>query len=292
MDVARNMAVVGVMGVGLLAQAVPVPVPAAKADAAPVARAVARALPCPGLARYELAAERAGEDPVKRFAQVVQKTLVDDALARGGRGKATVRAVQSSRGAMLVVQGTGEDLDLTQNALAALDAEQPVHARLAASVLVVPSRLLAAHGLTATTTHLDGAATTRLLRAAVKEGGELHNLPEVRVAPLTPFTVVGAKRDADPIARDARAAVPPTAARPPLEVAGEMVVLDADRVAVAFTMVHRLPRTPELQAPTRELRPARCLRAGDVAVALRVDGDVATILLVRCTELAAAPLVR
>jgi hypothetical protein len=117
----------------------------------------------------------------------------------------------------------------------------------------------------------DEGGSIKLVREAVEHDGTLRNLPPCVVTPLVPFVFESAGR---PAATDGQG----------FQLRGEMVPMAPGEIAVTMHLV----RAAEAAAPLVPL----CfrLKAGKSAMVMRVDAGVATVLLVRCTEMTNGPV--
>ena len=234
------------------------------------------------LARYELApaagvkSDRIPVDALERVHPVLRYLLCGDDEAAG---LAAALWGQSTNGPVLVVRGTPEQVDAAKLVMEELGKAEPLRARLQCSLLTLPLAIARDHCREpGVVVDVDETAIGELTRSAVKNGGSLHNLPEVAASPLRPFA----------LAVTAKAEVP-DARR--LRVRGEMVPASATEVAVRLQVVRgALPTEPTCAPQDALLQPIVRLQVGKAIMVMAVEGDAATVLVVRCVELANAPL--
>ena len=233
------------------------------------------------LQRYELppADPKAEIEPVEvgeRLAATLRLMFCGEDVAAGARA---VRTARSTRGPALLVMSTAEDVAVAQAVTEQLRKEEPLQARLQVSLVALPLSLARESGLEkGVVVPADEAKLQALMRLAAKHAGELRNLPEVTASPLRPFDLAAAARDGVPEAQR-------------LRVRGEMLPIGAAEVAVRVHMVRgALPAEPTRTPEKALLQPIVRLEAGKAVMVMAVEGEVATVLVVRCVELANAPL--
>jgi len=159
-----------------------------------------------------------------------------------------------------------------------LRQEHLPRARLQCSLLTMPAAVAKAHDLaTGALVPADEAAFGKLVRDAVKAKGVLQNLPEVIAATLEPFVVEPA---------DKAKQAPPVGDQT-LRLRGEMVPVGPGEVVVGMQLVRGALPDDRTQVPRDALlHHAFRLEAGKAVMAVVVAGEQATVLFVRCTEVA------
>jgi len=180
-------------------------------------------------------------------------------------------------GSTLHAHGAAEMVKATQQALAQMHGDEVVRARMQYSVLALPQAAVAAEGLKpGTAVEADEAILTRLARAAVGQGGNLRNLPEVVAAPLRPFVVEDARADG----------------AEPLRLRAEMVPLGRAEALLGLHVVRgalpaNLASVPDA-GKTLLASPVLRLTAGGLVLMTLREGDTTTLLAVRCVEIGPA----
>ena len=276
----RAVVVLAVAGVAAARQQEPQPQPK------PLPVMTATVMPLPReMSRYEVGEPQAGGTrAAERLVAMLQ------ALTQANETKAGARIqVLNREQGMLFVRGDAGQVELATKVLQELNKDEPPHARLQWSFATLPlakaTELGLKAGVVATT---DEAAVGALIKEGTKHKGTVLNVPDVAVRPLTPFVV-----DATGKAKVTAGATEPAAPAAPaaLKLRGEMLPLDGGDVAVAMQLVRgalpadltRTPGAPLLQVLFR-------LQAGKAALVTAVEGDTATVVIVRCVEVAAEPL--
>lgn len=187
-----------------------------------------------------------------------------------GRPASRSRTVEAS-GWVLHAHGDPEIVQTTQRALAQLFTEDTiVRARVQYSVLTMPRAAAEAEGLkSGAAVSVEVANLTRLVRAAIEQGGTLRNLPEVVATPLRPFAVE--------VVRAGEA--------PPLRLRAELVPLGDGEALLGLHVVRgELPANlSNVPDAGENLLASPVLRLTKDAVTLLPlrDGDTATVLVVR-----------
>lgn len=232
-------------------------------------------------ARYEVppASARGPRIPVAvedRLVPVLRFLLSGNEQAAGGQG---VSCVPTSTEPRLYVDHEGEQLAIVEQVAQQLALAKPLRARLHATVVCLPASLARERGLPVSKMVVwDESKMTQLLRDAVQNEGSIRNLPEVLAAPLTPFAI-------------AVPAKPDTPSEQILRVRGEMVPVHAKEVALRLHVVRgALPVEPTCTPEQALLQAIVRLQVGQAVMVMAVEGDTATVLIVRCVELANAPL--
>ena len=231
------------------------------------------------LARYEVAEpQRGGTKAAERFVAILGGLLLGEPRLESGN----VQFLNREQG-LLLVRGDAEQIALANRVLEEVQKDEPARARLQCSFVALPLPVAKEHGLKAgVVVATDEITVGRLVKDATKHKGTLLNVPEVAVRTLTPFVI-----DATGKASGAAAAPGPA----PLRLRGEMVPVGGGEVAVALQVVRgslpadvtRRPDDALLQALVR-------LQTGKSAMAMVVEGDTATVLIVRCVDVASEPL--
>ena len=242
---------------------------------------VTRFLPVAGLARFALPATEATQEPVgKRLERLLQRLVRKVGDEAGAGAVAAERRILQlarnvARGEVILFRQPPAEAELITGVLGQLALESPLHASVQYSVVTMPAAVATAHGLRAgLMPAVDDAVITAMTRDACRRGGSLHNLPEVRSAPLRPFTVDG------PGAANAMRFV----------LRGEMVPVADDEVVLVLDLVRRVPVPDQPQQAQEVMQPNVRLAAGRTALVVAVAGDSVTALVVRCVECKQAPL--
>jgi hypothetical protein len=210
--------------------------------------------------------------PVVRLARILGLLLLDE----GPRGNAA-RASVGGQTDRLLVRGTADEVSLVRSVLEQLRQEHPPRARLQCSLLTMPAALVKTHELKDAFAPCDETAFGKLVRDAVKQKGTLQNLPELIVTPLAPFVAEPPAKPGAPVPAD----------DPTLRLHGEMVPVKAGEVAFAVQLVRgALPEDRTQLAKQMVLHRAFRLEAGKAVIAVAVAGDQATVVMVRCVEIA------
>jgi len=218
------------------------------------------------------AQRKGGVRAINRFMYVAYSLLQGD-----GGPRATQSTISVAGKTRLMVRGTADEIALVKGMLEQLREEQPPRARLQCSFLKMPVALVMAHGLTEDAfVPTDETAFGKLVRDAVKEKGALQNLPEVIAGPLVPFVVESGTKVVGK---------PAPAADQAVRVRGEMVPVQRGEVAFAMQLVRGPVPADRMQVPKDALlNRAFRLEAGKAVMAITVEGEQATVVFVRCTE--------
>lgn len=233
---------------------------------------------CQSLERFDPAEPEEGAQAAAERLERLLKLLLQNTDGKPMNGIVQL-ARSRARGQVLLVHAVPDKLEIARSVFEQLGKSEPLAVRLQCSLLTMPKAVAAAHQLAAAgTRQTEAAALVKLTRDVVRSGGTLQNLTELSLQALAPLAVdTGGKVGGEE--------------RRELQVRAEMVPVAGDRAAVAMHVVRRLPKTADLQDPTRDvMSPLLELRAGGCTVTSAIVGDVATVLVVRCLELAPAPL--
>ncbi|MCU0862578.1 MAG: hypothetical protein MUC36_02190 [Planctomycetes bacterium] len=250
-----------------------------KVEAKPV---MTRVFPCPNLEHYEVLAPAASEPtrdsdrPARRLERLLRRLLVDAAE----RPEFVLQLGHSpSRGEVVIARTDADSLATLRQVVEQVAKPAIVRTRLQCSLVTLPTTTATELCLQpGPATPIDDAAVVKLLREATRNKGTLQNVPEIMATPLSPFSV-------DVVARAA------VDARPAMRVSGELVPVGDEEVAVAVELVRRLPKTDVLRAPTQEVMAAVFrLQPNQAALAIAVEGDRTTALIVRCIEVNREPV--
>jgi hypothetical protein len=212
--------------------------------------------------------------PVDRLERLLTRLLKRENKAAAGRAvqRAMIRANQQ----MLLVQGDKELLDLVQSVLDEMRRDPLPRFHLTCTVLVMPSEIAAAHGLSANDEQeADMAAMTNLMRDVVRQKGTLLNLPETIATPFVPF--VAAPR----VAGEGKQAPKEDEN---LRLRGEALAVSPEEVLFAVQLVRGnlpedrtvLPRAPVFDRAFR-------LRVGSGVTITAKNDKTATVLWLRFT---------
>ena len=206
---------------------------------------------------------------VKRLSDLVQRLGGADPKL----GRPVFQSGRGARGEVLIAAGTAEQLADAQRVFDQLKRPDVVQARLQCSLVTMPIAVARDHGLKpGEVVATDEPAAARMVRDAVKRDGTLRNLTEIVAGPLAPF----ARDTGDKGAGKQQAA---------LRLRGEMVPMGDGEVAVGVHVVRgKLPHDPTQVPESALMQPVFRLAAGQSALFMVVDRDVATVLVVRCLE--------
>lgn len=271
------------MGVSLAAQQQEAPAPVA-----PKAPLVARPFSAQPLQRYDVldspeAADKktpdtsvvVGDEPKRAADRLVTFLCRLFAVDTSGRAQGYVRTLQQG---LLLARLPQPQMDVFNSAYEQLKVEEPIHARVQCSVLKLPAKVAAEHGVVPDKVVLVEQDTVVALSRTAQGGGALLNLPELELAPLWAANVSGSvgKKEVQRYALRA-----------------EMVPVQADQVALALDLTRTaapVAGAAKVGAVTLIAKTATFAK-GQTWIACAVEGEQATLLVVRVGELANKPLV-
>lgn len=192
--------------------------------------------------------------------------------------------IQKMREDRMVLQAQADTVATVREMITQLRKGTVVLTRLQCSIVTMPAGVAKEQGLTPrnwTTMDLDEFG--KLVRAAAAAKGKLQNLPEVRLAPLQPFTMEprpkrGAK---EKVEKQSDVAPDPKA----LRVVAEMVPVSDTEVAMDLYVARGEP-PKGASGPRFYALAAKIVRmeAGSGCVVAIEDGDQAIVVYVRCSE--------
>jgi hypothetical protein len=230
----------------------------------------ASAFRLPELGRYDTDLPEGAQTSMERLPSLLERTVGPSSKTEVGR-----LARRDVRDHILFVYSSKAEIAEVRSVVDQLKKEAPLHAHLQFSLVTLPWSVAQAHNLeNGRVVAVDAEEVGKLMREATQNKGTLCNLPEVTAGPLAPFVVSPRRVDA----KEAET----------LRLRGEMLPIDDREVAVAMHLVRgALPMDRTREPAGALLQPVFRLQAGKYALATVVEGETATVLIVRCVDVAA-----